>query len=422
MIFVMRQFFQRSFTELFKYKYFRKFLAVIVLFVASSRSSADEIGKYFKNLSQAKRAELAAELKVTPDRGEAAGVSMVDILNRDCGFLGTYTKDQRGHILKPKVVCQYHADTDRDLDGGTPKFYCEFPIQSENSKVLKVKYAYSLDHSGKEIAPAGAVSLMAKLLGFKTDTFCPAEVFCDGCAPDPWGDGPNGQDRSSEPARVGAKAKFKLSVVEIKLPGWKLSVPRNGARKPLGFEWEEMWNLPKNLSELDKKKELTERKAYMLWINLLNHTDADAHNNRLICEEIKTPLVDMEKPICLRVAGYVHDYGDALNRMKLNSFSIKPIFLSSGFDWSHPFDSLSAKKGSCIGALSGGEGAIRHAEYFEADRLSLLNKLDQLSEVQLVEIFDLIEVEKVDPDSTAQSWAQVFMKKKEELKNSRCRL
>jgi hypothetical protein len=386
------------------------------------KSAANDLVKsHFKEVSSGERETIVKKLQVSsqnhPNINGAADV--LEELNMNCKGFATYERDANGKITKPVIECNYIRDEEGDLDGMSPKFKCKFKKSDGESKKLKVKYANSAAQSSKEIATGILGPSMARFMGFKADTYCPAVVVCKGCAADPWSKEANGQSHSSLPAIENSTATFKYALIEMKLDGWKVSIKRNGTKKPLGFEWDELKNVDESLSLAGQDRVRIEREAYMLWINFIYHTDADAHNNRLVCEKLDQSKSTSVEPLCLDSAGYVHDYGDSFKRMNLNNFNNTPVFYN-GVDWSHPLATWGTDGNICVGTMGGGEGAIGRARFSNEARLLFIEKFDRITNNQLIDLFNLAEVTAIDNSVTPELWAKAMTVRRDQVNKKNC--
>jgi hypothetical protein len=390
------------------------------LFVAlQSFAKKDQLEIYFEKVSTEVRDEVISRANVSYDHylNEDGRADVLAELNSNCKNIVTYSRDEQGQIIKPTVNCIYIADD--NLDGMSPKFKCKFKDVNGESKKLKVKYSNSAGQSGKEIATGILGPSMARLMGFKADTYCPAIINCEGCSADPWSKDGNNQAHSSKPAISGMNTIFNYALIEIKLDGLKVSEPRNGARKPLGFDWAELRAVDHRLSAAQQDQVRIEREAYMLWINFIYHTDADAHNNRLVCEKVDDLLSRPETPYCGAAAAYAHDYGDSFRRMKLADFINTPVFFT-GFVKEHPLSSWGTEGNKCVGTMGGGEGAIGNAEFSEEAKKLFLERASRISKVQLIDLMNLADVSAIDSSSTAESWANAILDKFNKVSKKSC--
>lgn len=380
---------------------------VLTSLVALTARSEDLSGDYFENLKRTERLELVSQSEVTIPESQwpAPGVDVLTELNKSCGFLGAYQRTEEGLLQIPRVSCVYRKES--HFDGMSPKFRCDFVSASGETLSAKVKYANSLRATAKEIAPAVLVSGLSHLMGFVTDIYCPATIICEGCSQDPW----HQMQRSAAPAMPDTMNEFRYAVVEMKVPGLKISEPRLGAEKPLGLAWEDLSKVSSAWSPSQQAQKLAEREALMLWMNFIFHTDADAHNNRLICQDWM-PHVEGTY-ICRSPVAYVHDYGDAFLKMNFNNYREKSVFSDWGSWW--PVDLF----GRCVGSLGEGEGAIRHAVFSEEARLEFMRRFARVSKRQMEDYLNLIHVQEISGFGTP-TWVRLFAQKMEEVQNARC--
>jgi hypothetical protein len=393
-------------------------LSVIISAGILASAKNDQIEDYFENLSSQELEIYLKKMRVSSESfaNQKVRVDIIDELNEGCKGFATYSKDASGNIIVPDVRCIYVADD--GLDGMTPKFKCKFKDVKGEHKKFKVKYAGGVASSGKEIATGIVGASMARLMGFKADTYCPAKIICEGCSKDPWSK-ESGQNHSSEAAVQGVENRFDTALIEIKVSGWKLSEPRNGARKPLGFEWSGLSLVDESLSQNIQDQIRIEREAYMLWINFIYHTDADAHNNRLVCEQLEEAESNLTKSVCGSVSGYAHDYGDSFRRFDLNAFVGTPVFFK-GWQSSAPVVSWGTEGNKCVGTMGGGEGAIGNAEFSDEARLHFLSRIGMITDEQFNELLKLAQVNQIGSKSSVEEWILAIRNKINEVKAKRC--
>jgi hypothetical protein len=376
-------------------------------------SAADEnekkIEDYFENVDSSVRNRILAmnELNLPGATSGNTANDWVADLNSACNGLATYTRDaSTGEIKKPTVDCKYVPDD--KLDGMSPKFKCAFSTGAGKPRKLKVKYATSADGGGKEIVTGIVGTTMSRSLGFKADYYCPAIVKCTGCTQDPWSS--DGQGKSSGPEASGQISTFEHAMIEIKLPGYKVTEPRDGARKPQGMEWDELKGVPASLAGDAADRVRIDREAYMLWINFIYHTDADAHNNRLVCEKIADPK--SWPPACVASVGYAHDFGDAFFRFKLDRFNASPVFVKGGgFGFDNFMGRVKTMAGGCVGSLDKGEGAIKSAKFSNEARISFVKRAMAIPSQDLIDLFRFAGVNTTGTKSSPEEWAQAFQEK-----------
>ena len=341
-----------------------------------ARGSVDP-DDYFKNLSSSERSQyIEIAETVNPESAPSLTADILAELSETCGF--AYNRDINGTPILPVVLCDYNPDKkDNPLDGMSPKFNCKFREQNGKLEKRKVKYFIgSVDQL--EIPQAVITASLMRLMGFYADTYCPAIVRCKGCSPDPW------SHKSQAPPIPDSEVEFKNAVVEFKVKGEKISVTRTAKDpKPLGFEWRELKRTSKNFNEEEKELHLIERETLMLFNNFVYHTDADPHNNRLVCRKWEDNGSALR---CTDVAAYTHDVGSSFKYMDFGFYSTyAPLFASSSF--------LGGK--TCQGGLGRGDGIIKEATYSDESRSEFLRRFNLVSDQQLLDLFELAQVRKM---------------------------
>ncbi|MES2770353.1 MAG: hypothetical protein V4596_14515 [Bdellovibrionota bacterium] len=361
--------------------------------------------KYFENVSALERSQyIEIAETVNPKIKPLSTSDVLAELSETCGY--EYKRDSNGIPVLPTVECNYlPAKADNPLDGMTPKFNCAFNKDSDKKpegKLKKYKVKYSLKNvDQKEIPQAVLTASLMRLLGFYADTYCPAIVVCKGCSPDPW------SHKSQAPILADSVVQFKNAVVEHKVKGEKITVTRTPQHpKPLGFEWKELTRTTKNLNPDEKRALLIEREALMMFNNFVYHTDADPHNNRLVCRE----WVDNGTALrCTDVAAFTHDVGDSFKKMDFGFFEdYKPLSSGGGF--------LGGT--ACQGGLDKGEGAIVDAVYSDESRNEFLRRFDLVSDQQLSDLLELAQVRKMGVEP--QRWINAFRKNANSMRSVKC--
>lgn len=352
----------------------------------------------------------ASEVKKEDDKNNLTHkIDVVKYLNEKCDF--PYTRDANGLPVRPLVSCVYKPkDKAEAFNGMTSKFDCVFTsINKEGQtkeKTLKVKYEPKKYAGGghKEIPQAIMGTSLARLLGFNTGAYCPVDLTCKDCPSDhPWA-----QEKSSAPALAGNVVEFKNVVVESKMKGYKVEDNRNqNAERPQGFTFKDLNRyFLKNLDKALQAQLSAEREALTIWINFVVSGDADHHNNKLFCTNSTKPATPEEIPKCLESVAVINDYGNSLGysnadtRLQLSKFS-KNVLRSDG-------DAYSA-----YGA-SGNAGASNHP-ISDAGRLLFIQQAEAITDDQLMDVFNLAQVEKVS-DGNAQAWLKAFRQKVQKMK------
>jgi hypothetical protein len=352
----------------------------------------------------------AAEIKKEDDKNNLTHkIDVVKYLTEKCDF--PYTRDVNGLPVRPQVNCVYKPkEKTEEFSGMTAKFDCLFTSINKDGqtkeKILKVKYEPKKYAGGghKEIPQAVMGTTLARLMNFNTSAYCPVDLTCKDCPSDnPWA-----QEKSSAPAMAGNIVEFKNVVVESKMKGYKVEDSKNQSIKdPQGFTYRDLNRyFPKTQDSSLLATMRAEREALTIWINFVVSGDADHHNNKLFCTNSTKPTTPEEIPKCLESAAVINDYGNSLGytnadtRLQLSKFS-RNVLRSDE-------DAYSA-----YGA-SGNAGASYHP-ISDAGRLLFIQQADAITEAQLLDVFNLAQVEKVS-DGNALAWLKAFRQKVQKMK------
>lgn len=296
---------------------------------AQTKEEKDLIKKQLKSMSVEDRTDAISRAEVVNSkidsihRTNPAAISQINMfneLNQQCGQITSYNPKGFTGLDWPKVTCKYIQDN-KSLGGANKKFYCEFNEIGKDgqakAKKRKVKYSTTFQMPWSELPATIIASTATRLIGFHTESYCPAVVKCDNCPSDnPWE-----QDRSSAPPSNNSY-KFNTSIIEKPADLDKIALPTSG-----DFNWDEMRSVV-DTPEKSAREKLIEREALLLWVNFLADTDALPFNQRISCEEasLNGNQVRCDKPII-----YDHDYGHAFYyRFKFDKWSSHtPLFESN---------------------------------------------------------------------------------------------
>lgn len=301
-------------------------LALIVFRFETSYAAADadmsveqkaEIEEKLKALTPEARLEAISRAEVvekeidqlhreTPEK--IAEIDVVENLNQICGANYGYINDlARRNVAWPTVSCKYHR-SEKILGGSTNKFLCDFNETKKNGektvKTRKVKYPAFLGMPHSELVPSLLSSSIARMIGFYTESYCPALIVCENC--------PHNMPYEFGKSRGRASHRtfgFRNSMVEMKAKVMTITpnTPRVHPRKPHGLAWTELFNIQET-AQKSKRELAIEREAWLLWLNFIVEMDAYSSNQRLACDEahLKDSEVYCDKPVM-----YTHDYGQS---------------------------------------------------------------------------------------------------------------
>jgi hypothetical protein len=302
----------------------------------------------------------------------------------------------RGFAPLSTVTCDYvqHARG----RGHTPKFWCAVATDD----VVKVRYG---DRNGKVFGLVAA-SRLFWVLGFGADRAYPVEVSCRGCPMDPWKKG----SRVEQP-----QVLFEVATIDRRMPGRKLEV-----RPKQGWAWPEL----DLVDEASGGATFAERDALKLLAVFVQHTDTKATNQTLICldkpSHVTEPVSDDESgDACAHPFMTVSDLGNTFGHANLyNRNSTSAV---NFHDWQSTPIWRDHGKGSCVGNLSkSATGSLDNPQISEAGRRFLAERLVQLSDAQLHDLFDVARFTRRDPSHTVDDWVGVFKEKRDQIVNATC--
>ncbi|AGH94649.1 hypothetical protein [Pseudobdellovibrio exovorus] len=385
---------------------------------AQARSEKD----YFRTMDPRARLELIANMRVKrsfkplseirnieeDDKdNQTDKIDIAQYLTEKCGF--NYQRTAAG-IQRPQVQCTYTPKSaSNPFNGMTAKFDCSFDAKQDGGKkrVLKVKYEPKRYAGGghKEIPQAVMGTLMARMMGFYSSTYCPVDVVCNDCpSENPW------EQKSQAPAAIGNRVLFENVVVEIKQKGFQVTDSRNtNTDKPQGFSFRNEMARYAPRDRALQAQLLTEREALAIWMNFVRSQDADHHNNKLYC--LKSTVVEGSNPKCDQSIGVINDYGNAFGYSKAD----RPLKLS---DFSR--DTLMSGSGRITAWGASGNSGAGGYTISQAGRDLFVSMAESLSDNQLEDIFQLAQVEKVS-DGDSSKWKEAYRHKVQRIKNFRFR-
>jgi len=286
------------------------------------------------------------------------------------------------------VSCDY---VDTRLSGRTPKFACRIP----NGDELKVKYLDANNQNGEVYGEILGTRLLWSL-GFGADRMYSIRVICHGC-----------------PARVGGIEREN---------GDRILDPAAVERK-LGREIAGQWGW----DELDKVNETlggasrAERDALKLLAVLMQHSDSKPEQQHIVClDGAATKNARCAEPLMM-IADLGMTFGRALalnpeprGSVNLREWSAIPIWKTGD---------------GCVGKLAGSwTGTLKDPVISEAGRSFLADRLAQLSDDQLRDMFEAARVQlrpRAPQDGRSgfpatDEWVSAFKEKRRQIVERRC--
>ena len=268
--------------------------------------------------------------------------------------------------------------------GSTLKFDCALPSRRE----LKVRYG---PDNGEVYAQVAATRLLWAL-GFGAPRMYPVTVVCRGCPPNPFKD-PAPADRSAPPVR------FDPATIEVKADGTTIET-----KPDQGWSWQELDLVDEAAGGASRR----ERDAFRLVAVLMQHSSSKAINQRVLC---------LDEPACTKTRMIIADVGKTFGRANLLNDDSKAAVNFK--EWSR----TSVWKGErgCVGNLpSSFSGTLGDPRIGEDGRALLASLLDQLSDRQIQDLFEVARFTTRDPNSSVAGWVAAFKAKRAEIASRRC--
>ncbi len=320
--------------------------------------------------------------------------------------------------IPAETTCTF-SFPDKPLSGMTPKFQCD----KGKNDVVKVKYG---EKNGEVFAEvAGSRLLWA--LGFAADVMYPTKVTCRNCPADPFAASSADWQRGS-PAVV-ETVVFDPAIVERE-SGDKIEVPDYE-----GWSWEELEKLPSTSLRASPSTSLrassarpsgatrAQIDALKLLAVFIQHSDSKPGQQELVCPDGRKRKDAKGNETCTEPWLVVKDLGGSFG--KATRLNTSKMTLS---DW----DSVGVWKDAkqCIGDLPRSmTGTLDNPRISEAGRRFLAQRLAQLSDKQIRDLFTVSKVEKRGEEIevngkkrrvTVDDWARVFKRKRAEIAAARC--
>jgi len=267
--------------------------------------------------------------------------------------------------------------------GSTPKFECALP----SGRALKVRYGKD---NGEVYAQVAATRLLWAL-GFPSTRMYPVTVVCRGCPPDPF------KDRTAAP-RSGATT-FDPATIEVKADGETIET-----KPDEGWSWDELELVDENAGGAPVR----ERDALKLLAALMQHSSSKAINQRILC---------LDSPACHRTEMLLLDVGKTFGRANLLNNDAKGAVNYKA--WA----GVPIWKGAtgCVADLPGSlSGTLHDPRISEGGRKFLADLLNQLSDAQIRDLFDVARVTTRDPSATVADWVNAFKAKRAAIATRTC--
>jgi hypothetical protein len=284
------------------------------------------------------------------------------------------------------VSCTYFP---KKISGATPKFWCEVKPHDE----VKVKYGAA---NGEVFGEVAATRLLWAL-GFGADAMYPVTVICRGCSSDPF----------RRPEKTSTEARFDPAAIERLMPGDVMEYAEDS-----GWGWVDLDSVDPALGGAP----LAHRDALKLLGVFIQHTDSKPAQQRLVCldKEMGGSATDgrCEHPfMMLNDIGRTFGKANVFNRDQPSSVNLKA--------WSDM--PVWRDKSGCVGNMPRSmTGTLDNPKISEGGRKFLADLLNQLSDQQIRDLFDVSGVTRRDTTSTIDGWVKAFKQKRDEVTNRAC--
>jgi hypothetical protein len=295
-------------------------------------------------------------------------------------------QDVKGWAPEATVTCDY---VDRKVVS-TPKFYCAVTPDDE----IKVKFG----QDNGEVYGEVAATRLLWALGFGADRMFPAKVICHNC--------PENAVRNGKP--VPGTRTFDPAAIERKMPGDTIEISEDS-----GWGWSELTFVDPAVGGAPK----AHRDALALLAAMIQHTDSKPSQQRLLCRDREMGLPADQTGKCVHSFMELNDVGrtfgkaNAFNRDMPGSVNLKA--------WSG-MQVWKDKKKCTANIPKSFTGTLDSPVIGEPGRKFLADLLNQLTDNQLRDLFEVSRFTRRDPESTLDGWVSAFKQKRDEIASASC--
>jgi hypothetical protein len=267
--------------------------------------------------------------------------------------------------------------------GSTPKFHCKLASGRE----LKVRYGRT---NGEVYAQVAATRLLWAL-GFPANAMYPVKVVCRGCPADPF--------NAKAPAAGSAPVTFDPATIDEAAPGTTIETEPDD-----GWAWKELDLVDERAGGATP----AERDALKLLAVLIQHSSNKSINQRIVCSN---------PPSCSQTTMMIADVGKTFGKANLGNDDAKGAVNFK--EWSG--EPVWKDANSCVGNLNRTwSGSMSNPPISESGRQFLSGLLNQLSDAQLRDLFEVARFTERDPSATVAQWVEAFKHKRAEIANRKC--
>jgi hypothetical protein len=285
----------------------------------------------------------------------------------------------------------------KQITGNTPKFWCELKAGDE----VKVKYG---EDNGEVYGEVAATRLLWAL-GFGADEMYPVVVNCRGCSANPF---KNREKTSSQ-------TRFDPADIERPMSGDEMQYATDS-----GWSWVDLNSVDASLGGAP----LAHRDALKLVAVFIQHTDSKASQQRLVClDKVLAKAMDKatdpstsdaqcEHPfMMLNDVGRTFGKANMFNRDQPGSVNLKA--------WAG-MKVWKDERGCVANMPKSMSGTLENPRISEGGRKFLADLLNQLSDQQIRDLFDVSRATRRDKTSTIDGWVNAFKQKRDEVSNHVC--
>lgn len=268
--------------------------------------------------------------------------------------------------------------------GSTRKFECALP----SGRSLKVRYG----SDNGEVYAQVAASRLLWALGFPATRMYPVKVVCRGCPADPFKD--------QTPAPRSSVTTFDPATIEVKADGETIET-----KPDEGWSWKEL----DLIDEAAGGASIRERDALRLLAVLIQHSSSKAINQRILC---------LDPPACGRTELLVLDVGKTFGRANLLNNDTKGAVNFKAWSDTPIWKQATGCEAELPGSLS---GTLHSPLIGEAGRKFLADLLNQLSDTQIRDLFEVSRFPQRDPSASVADWVNAFKAKRDAIASRSCR-
>lgn len=282
-----------------------------------------------------------------------------------------------GETITCDFVNQSHGS------GSTPKFHCKLPSGRE----LKVRYG---KQNGEVYAQVAATRLFWAL-GFPANRMSPVKVICRGCPADPF--------EGKPPPAGSAPVTFDPATIDEAAPGTTIET-----KPDEGWKWKELDLINESAGGATR----AERDALKLLAVFIQHSSNKSINQRIVC---------VNPPACSATQMLIADLGKTFGKANMGNDDATGAANFSA--WSR--EKIWKDASGCVGNLHWTwSGSLSDPVIGEGGRKLLSDRLNQLSDAQLRDLFDVARFQDRDPTATIVQWIDAFKRKRAEISGRAC--